>query len=828
MQRTSYFPVNTYISLQTYLQDIKQESHELHVFSTNGVGKTINQNYYLVATSIQEMQQAIFGSYFTSRTYIYLQALCRQEIVTNDYKHQEYLLNRIDSIVRDYYLFIELGVNEITYRFEDSRRNEVLRVINFLLKHPLTLKYWQQKRHLDKKTLSQKLVNHVNLQKIHFYEIEYMTFGRISFIFWLKMKGFDIEFHVPYDLRSPKLHRFWNDVYQIITNIELQNVTEDSKNDLPGNNFAFFYENKDLRQKDDLHLTIMEFATPHDFSQYVKKRNERLIAVEAHMVRPIIENESKPLYENDIGKFIYFLQFCKLERDNFHLTYETFCELLTSAFVKTKVVEGKQALPLLLDLEEYVHGVETLNDIKERLQLLISLDTISRSFDKENAEDVGRNRIKRYMLNPFRSFAYLNHDRYEITYHQLVDLVHKLEQVLYELVLSENITMNVNEYFNRWKAFINRELFEEEQKKFWLNIFNRSYPDDWHFSINELLQLIYFEATIETEKYEKVKPFDFVQEIIMDKSAHAIHITNITQMNFPEMHTAEKSSFFSHTDLKYIIKNQVKQYKRFLYFLYVDYTVIHSFEDLSIFRLYQILSQFKGKVTLSWIKNLEENSIRNIYFDILADLYCNGKIVTYQAPIHKINLDKKQSHQVDEININHIKGKIPNLYWLDHDFCAKKFFLTTFIDQYPIYENHLHQQFVFSKIGRLLTYSDNEREKFRQYIYPLFPQWTYTRKENLIDLEFKTELYYKTFENISYPKQMNRLQILRSVYRENRRTKARNLYRKTTSFNDKDLLKQFLENIKEDHVVAEPGNHCKMCPHLNSCLEGMYAIDNIN
>ena len=472
-------------------------------------------------------------------------------------------------------------------------------------------------------------------------------------------------------------------------------------------------------------------------------------------------------------------------------------------------------------------GTETIYEIKDRLLLLTEFEQLSRSFDRENAEDVGRNRMKRYMLNPFRAFAFLNQDRYEVTIHQLIELVEKLEQTLKYFLIEENETINVNEYFSRWKSYLEQHI-NGEGISFWIEVINTRYPEDWNFAIEELLQLIYLEVSSVSDEKQTIRSMDSVLEIILEESTPSLHITNITQMNFPEKYRTSISEFFDYTEIKECIQENIEERAEYLYFLYVDFTVAHSFEQLSIYQLYQILSQFTGDITLSLIKNLDKHSFRNIHFDILADLYCNGEIIAYEAPSNEWQPEKENSTLSKPFSVEKIAGKIPDLYWLDHDFCSKKFFLTTFIEQQPVYHHEFHQRFIFSKIGKLFSYSKDEREQFRKYIYPLFPNWTYTLKENLIDLEYKTELrHYKTFENISYPKEMKSLQILRTVYRENRRTKARNQYRRD-KFNDKELIKQFEKNIDTKHVVAEPGNHCKMCPHLDSCVEGMYAIDNLN
>lgn len=824
---TEYFPVQTYLSLQEHLTNIQFKENELHVFGTTGVTKSVKRLSRINTASITEISRRLFGSFRSAKLSIYLQAVARELINNGHFEHHDYLLNRLAPIVESYYVFAELGLPHLHYRFGDTRKDEVMEVINHLLKNPVTENYFGQKEQLNRNEISLKLVNHSGLDTIIFYEIDYMNFGRMSFIHWLKEKGFNVEFRVPYESNLPEVHKYWDSVYRVVTKANLPAISHTANTRTSGKRFGNFYENQPLEENDDVQLSIMEFETPYDFSRFVEDSSDTLLAVDPEVIHPALEHQKSSVYENRIGKFIYYIQFVRLEDDELYVDYDTLVELVTSAFINTKTAAGTEALAILTDLEEYLSGTETIGEIKERLQSLGELELVSRTFDRENAEDLGRNRMKRYMLNPFKSFSYLNQDRYDVTIHQLIDLVDVLEKTLKFLLLGENSTMEVNEYFGRWQVFI-EELEESEQKAFWWDIFNMTYPEDWKFSIHELLQLIYLEAASRV-KEKKIRSLASIQEVILHPNHEALHITNLTQMNFPERHHVELSQFFTHTDIKNCVQAHTVDHRKFLYYLLVDYTVSDSFEELGVYRLYQVLSQYKGKITLSWIKNLEKNSFRNIYLDILADLYTDGKVDAYEATSSEWMPEETPREYPEPITPENIQGKIPDLYWLDHDFCSKKFFLTTFIDQQPIYESEFHHRFLFSKIGKLFSYSREERGNFRKYMYPLFPHWTYTMKENLIDMEYKTELRkYKSFENISYPREMKSLQILRSVHRENRRTKARNQYRKDKAFNDKKLIKQFSENVNTFHVTAEPGNHCKMCPHLNSCTEGMYAIDNLN
>lgn|GEM_PF-2940597 len=836
----SFFNLKTYRSLkQALLSKVKNKS-ELHVFGTTTLAIEASKQFSIRGVSIDKISQSLFQNFRSAKTGIYLQAKLREAIVKGNYEHKGFLIHRLTELVATFYVFAEFNVNKLLSPKEDLRSIEIIQLLNILLDDPHAKDYHLKKESLTKEEISFILCGHTSLNKIIFYEIEYLNFLRMSLIHWLKSKGFTIEFNVPYDQTFQNSYKYWSRLYHVVTKQELAQceiIDEPFIEAGQGVKFGLFNEGeqniKMIADRED--VEVIDFPSPNSFQQYVKhKKDERIFAIDSEDVAAIVDQSKANIYEDEFGKFVYFLQFCEHKNENIYLQYNTFVELLTSGWIHTSAISGKKSLALISDLQEYMEGIESIHDILERLNRLQELEIVSRSFDRENSKDSGRNQYKRYMLNPFRAFSFLHQERYEITIHQLVELVIQLEKVCKFLVIEEERTINVNDYFKRWQHVLNNAS-DNESKGSIEKLFQQSYPDNWEFSIPELLSLIFLEAESLIERDREIYPESRLQEFMLnDREIESLHITNLTFLNFPQIHHTPISEFFDYRDLKELINHLQfdNQYKRnlLLHSLWVDFAVKECFEELSTYQLFNVLAHYRGKVKFSWINHMQENNLKSVYLDILADLYCSSKITTWDAPvsIHEFNIENEEKEELT-INIGLLENKIPDLYWLDHDFCAKKFYLTALIEKQPIYSSDFHQQFIFSKIGKLFSYSDAERENFRTFIYPLFPHWTDTKKGNLIDMEYKTLLTnFKNFENISYPKEMRGLQILRSVYLENRRRKARNQYRNDGNYHEKKLLEQFMEHINEYDVQAEPGSHCKMCPHLSSCLEGVYSIDSIN
>ncbi|TMN23223.1 hypothetical protein [Lentibacillus cibarius] len=825
------FPYQTYTSLASCLDQQIYSDKELHIFGLGSLAAKVKKNFNLIVNTFTDLSYLLFNEYHRAETHIYFQSTLRKLIQEGYFNHQNYLINRLSAIVDTMYTIADIGVEEIPVQLYNGRQKEVMYLVNRLLEESIVKDYNDQKVHLTKENISLKLAGHTRIEKFIFYEVEYLNYGRMNLIHFLHRKGFKIEFRIPYQHQYQRTFGYWKQVYEVVTKQKIwdSNVNEGPTNH-KGERFALFNEGIPSKLNERDNVSVFEFESQHSFRTYFQKTDDHIFSINPDEIQTLVSDTFSELYENTIGRFPYHLQYCTYWNGKIYLSYQNLIDLITSEWVSLEDAKGKDGLSLMMDLSDYMSGIETTEDVKERLYRLQELDILNKSFDRENNEDTGRNRMKRYMLNPFRTFSFLHSERYDITIKQLINLVEEFERLCGYLLPSETEIVPVNTYFARWQETFRNRIGYENQV--WDQVFVERFPDDWEFSAPELLQLIYLTASNFKTKKTDIHSLPTLWEKMLDGNQNqTLHLTNITQMNFPERHSSTSPSlFFNHSEFKSMIQAVTSSMRnRLLHALWVDYTVEENFPKLGLYQLYNMLANYDGPVKFSWIKNLQEDSLRNIYLEILADLYNDGKIESY-TPQDRLTLDKMQKRELvqkPDIDVKQFHNKIPDVYWLNHDFCSKKFFMATFIDQEPIYEQEFHHQFLFSKIGKLFSISQSEREAFQNYIFPLFPHWTFTKKENLIDMEYQVKLRkYKNFENITYPRELQSLQILRSLYRENRRTKARNQYRKYKDFNDKEIIKQFKKNINQFEVKAEPGNHCKMCQFLKICSEGMYAIDN--
>lgn len=256
--------------------------------------------------------------------------------------------------------------------------------------------------------------------------------------------------------------------------------------------------------------------------------------------------------------------------------------------------------------------------------------------------------------------------------------------------------------------------------------------------------------------------------------------------------------------------------------LLVDYYSRNVARNTALYSIYHLLAYGNGQITFSYIRDLRENDGPSIYFTILEELYKQEE-VTLEEQIEEFSWEEPVITQ-EEIPVEPLRN-IPDLLWLDTDFCQRKFFLNSFAEHHPVYESDFHQQQVFSIIGKLLAEQGDGEKLFRETIFPLFPQWTNAHKQNLLDTSYSSGLRtYKSYQNIYYPKAMKRLQRLGSKYIVTKNWKAKHQYDHDT-FRVDEHINGFLTSVRIKEIAARSGQHCRMCPFLHVCKDGEYVVD---
>jgi hypothetical protein len=867
------FQVETFQHPKKFYNSLVFENNVLHITAVTSLSvflrkkfKDHSRNISTYVDTFDNLQTLLFPNWYSSFTEIYLtsrvRALLNREEQTNIVKR---MLNNIPKCIKTLSYLVELNAPVLVETGELTEEQRVFtRIYQHLKKESVVQDYLSTRQRLTKENIAQKCkLPQVN--KIYIYQLNQFDPSRMFFLHLCRALGIDIVFRIPFQREYSKLYNGWEVLYEELTKIPSTAWrTVEDDNSLSGLKLALYIEGRHNEQAvDHAEFTAYYFEHPADLKRYLHMNPQR--TGEHRVVAPRYQelNQSmrdvlnwqfpekqEHLGSSPLGKFLLFLFQCRRTDEEIHLSYETFVEFITSGWIYSGDVSGLHSLTLLTDLEPYMNGIETLQDIKTRIEALIEFNEMGRSFDELAKDQAGRHRIKRYLTNPFRAFPFIHQHRYDVTPKQLSELTIVLERKLRKLLPKEEESVYVAHYIKALHdevaglhAFFPKQSVQELQQRLLLQN-----DPKWSFTKEELADMVSVllsrKGIMEEEDSEQqyFSGLEQLDGLVLD--TEHIHVTDLSFKQFPKRREELSSStHLNYSWVKHSINHSFEgsMANVLLHCLAMDYYSQDRSLAISIYNLYYALA-FSNKLTISWIKGLDEYDDQSIYLNILQHLHHDHKsLPRWQEEEEIVKYDfwneSQDEGQIDPysssaieaqetIDLHHLVGEFPISSWLDYDFCARKFYFTSILQNHPIYETDFHQRLLFGTLGKLFSQIGEGRRDVEEFIYPLFPQWTNTLKTNLIDTEYYRELrQYRSFQNVSYPEVQGRLQRLRSQYIVGKRYKVKNSYRED-KYKDKEWLKEFKEHITPTNVQAEPGEYCKMCPHLMICKEGEYAIDN--
>src|SRR5699024_11203222 len=91
-------------------------------------------------------------------------------------------------------------------------------------------------------------------------------------------------------------------------------------------------------------VSIYEFDSQHSFQDYYQKTNDDIFSISPDDINQLVSNTFSILYENSVGKFVYYLQFCTHTNNKIYLDYNHLIELITNDWTKSGNAKGENAL----------------------------------------------------------------------------------------------------------------------------------------------------------------------------------------------------------------------------------------------------------------------------------------------------------------------------------------------------------------------------------------------------------------------------------------------------------------------------------------------------
>jgi hypothetical protein len=866
------FKVETYEDPIRYFNNLNINRDEIHILGQHSIStylKEINQNKMINIWTYDDLMEALYPNWNSPINELWME-MDLYKILTeyDDRNIIKSMKKDIKSLLYAYRYLIEIGIEHIDERkAEDLPESIFIDVFNKFSKEPIVtessieLKAVNSKdkiisrlnrRGIEKYKFRKNLLT--NITKIYVHNMERLDMRRIIFferMNWIKLF---VTFRIPYYEGYNSLNRGWIEIYK-----EICDFNRWIKIDKPiiqtgkGKAYINYLEGKDILAEDRSNLTFLKFEESIEFKRYLKENPLQLKEVEYfafsddelnRYVRDEIKiankrnnggnREAQHIFDFGIGKFLYFLYEIEIKDGEIYIDYNSFLECITSGWIKN----GEKALAFLKDIEPYMFGVETISDIIHRLESLEYLNKVSNIFDDNAKESTGENRIKKYLSNPFRVFPYVNLDRYSVSIEDLFQMAKEFQQMVLhifegneELFDLKDHLRKLGEYWDQIEYGIIKNLDKEVYDKI-NNIFKQNLESHQvtKYGIRDFL-ILKLGIKGDEENIEVINSFQQLEGHILNGTKRLI-IADLSSKSVNKYLKANKAipNYLTYENIEKYIKNKKEKYNYILersikvskrYDEYIQYFINYG--------IFQLLSFYNGEIEFCWIEDLNEfddefntlKVIKNIYDLREGKVYFGDLESTTGDIFSKILNEDKPRENI--FNKKKIYMEISPVGWRDLDFCPKKFLYSNVLKPNPIYYSDFHQRLAFSSIVTLFSDQAMGMDNVEKYLFPLFPQWLDTTKNNMLNTSFKRDLRISSkHQNIIFPKNLADIQILRSRYLVTKKWKIKNAYKKS-SINPEELFEESLEKIKKER--AEKGLHCSMCPHVLICLKGEFAID---
>ncbi len=869
------FNVETYQNPGAYFGSLDFQADELHITAAITLGTFLKNVAVAKKTktnifTYQRLQEILYPEWNMPLTRVRLDSLVRQqlkELAVDFGAAARTLENNIDELVYSFCYAVEAGVEKLVPPGHKLIEETIFQQLFERLIQDKQVRFLLEQRKNKDIGHLYKALGVSSLRVMYVYQMYRVTAPIMEFFHRCRSWGFPVVFRIPYYQQYPNLSRGWRELYQTITLRTSADWSLPEETKLTrGTRFIAFVEGKDIDkgQTDDLSLELLTFNSPVHIRRHMAatvnrpaQRQMQYTSPNADLLNKSMRDIINPaaseinLFDYPFCKFFFYLYEFNRQGAEIKLNYEVYLECLTSGWIISKGMNGKQAISLLRVLEPYMEGVDTLTEIKDRLVSLDKLTEAGKTFDDLARDEVQRNHTKKYLTNPFRSFSYLQARRYPVTVKQLQELTLELERILLTVLPDGSNAVSLKGHLEKLLQMW-RGLQEQDHNPFPAGVAAKleralsfPAPDDWQVRTPEirnclavLFSLRPEEIDLEPVEKHQIHNIEQLDGLILE--TEKLHITDLSINSLIAYHQRNNHmpGNLTHSWLKKSFKQSDPPglYKLHCHCLWVDYICQQHNESFLKFTLFNTLSFFRGKkLIISWIKGLRENDDASVFYDVLSSLYresgfrmdghssenISAEIESFLASV----AETASTAQEDKQENKPLQANFPALAWLDLDFCPRKFFYSNILRPHPCYESDFHQRIVFGVIGSLLVQQANGWEGVRKFLFPLFPQWPEALKENLIRTSRVRGIRdYMQFQNVSYPKAMSAIQKLYGRYAQGVNFKIKNAYNRGAA-KEREWLKEFNDNALWDDIKPSPGQHCGMCPHQLHCKEGEYVID---
>lgn len=848
------FRVEIHDNSYKYFSNIDLSENALHITSNLSLAKLIkesnrdNKNKRKVI-NIDHLLESIYPNLNDSLNKNNLKIELRNILISNNVGKIFLQEENINILFSDYMFLIESGIRSIPDIANMTEKEKTVKAIfNKFVESDRVKKIIKEISSSSSLKLKYTFEDNKKVEKIYLYNFNNLHLSRMVFFNRLRYWGYELIFRIPFtniknidipwiNLYSKEYFQWDMDVYK-----KYENNTR--------NAFIEYLDGKPIESIDS-NIQFKKFAVSYDFKKELELKelkphdNKKIsyYALDTSLVNQIFDIDGCKEYHTPIIRFMDKMYYCTYKDNDIYLSQNLMIDLLTSGWIEIKEgnrnINGIYYLDFLKKLESYFYGIESIEGFLLRLEDLRNLKLASDTMENQIKDKIDRNKVKQFLSNPFRCISSVNIEDYEITILQLKSLVERLRYILKTTIKREDGFVDFNKNNDFLKSILQRNTYmnnlkESNEYKHILTKINRvlNHKTEFQYIHQEDIKELIGILTNEEDNKEKILPLDVIDGNWQRGKFKEIHITDLSFKAYKKYLDSKKmiSKYVNYDFInKILLTEDYKKKEELKECLRIAKISANNIEKFLTFDIANLISNYKGKIILSYIENLRDGDSESILLRLLKNLYkkdleTNNILLDYLDDVE----NEKNKEEITDIATNKMINKsryICPTGFRDLDFCHNKFVYSSLINSHIEYDSDFHHRLVFVQLICLLRGDIPSAEtSIKRFIFPLFPQWNYTTKENmLLTSYFKSPLQeYNLYENINYPKYISRLQVLMSKYSEKYRIKNR--YDENKLDTEKEF-KEFLKVYIKEEKLSNPGKHCSMCPYILICKEGEYPVE---
>lgn len=858
-----------------YFKSLNISSNDLHVFVSSTLEQYIKHNLFsdkkMNIVLFKDIEKMLYPKWNNTIEVIRMTSILRDIIDKLDisFKEKVSYLKDIDNILKVIRYLGEIGAKEVNTLLVEQDKiltKKEKDIINIYMEFIKDEKIEELLSEFIQPINSEIFANKIqdfnsrvkgidgelnNISKLYIYNDVRLDMKTYLMLKRLQTRGIDVIFRVYFTKEiaenCPNYYELYN---SICVNDELESRKFKS-------NFMKYLSGYPIKKNFREDICFKSFENPSRFKQYLREYplekkhtysgvvERQYVGISSDILNEyfkdvIFENTkgNEDIFSYNEGNFLINLYNLIPQEDDFKITFNDLFKCITSGWVEIKAgnkyISGKRATTLLIDLQEYFNGCETIGDYLSRIDNLELLDQFKSEFDKLGESKVQKDRVKRYLMNPLMVFSYLDSGRYEVTIKQFRDIIYKFKRMVTTLLHDD--MLDVNEHLSSLKEIWDNLSFNCGESEGNLGFSKVSSDlsfrgEDYELmsfqEMRSLLIAIISNKDIDDGTDTKIKSLFTLEGIILE-DVKEINLVDLSEKSIERIYEIKGiSNMLSTSFLERVINYSNLNNSLFRNLLEIHNKWLNTFNDFLNYNLCILFENYNGRINILYIDDIFDNDNKSSVYNIIKNIYEVEEELSDSTPISYFDFMEDEV-ELEKLKINDIgwSEDIAPIALLDLDFCSRKFFLSNILGSNPVYSSELHQQMAFTTLAALFSGGKRNDERVKEIFFKLFPQWTDTLKENLLETSYTRDINTRfKFKNINFPYYMKDIQILRSKY---------GLYHKVKdAYKDKNLksteyIKSFLEDVNINTIEGRCGTHCSMCPHQYICTKGEWAIDRVN